>query len=77
MTSRPRLHDHGIARITVNSSARTRRYYRLSLPPHIGDTLEPLNLLYSAELTDDGILFRPIPGSGSASNGATPEWAKP
>jgi hypothetical protein len=63
-----------IIRISQNGSNQAHRYYKLTLPREIADAL-PDDLLFTCELTDDGILYRPVT-IGSLSDLDLPDWAR-
>jgi hypothetical protein len=48
---------------------RGKRYYSIGIPPHVGREL-PEDVDYECEITDDGVLFRPVPPSRQSR----PRW---
>jgi hypothetical protein len=56
---------------TSQSGPSRRTVYRLTVPVEIARDLD-LDLEYAVELTEDGILYRPV-----TEKTALPSWAKP
>jgi hypothetical protein len=71
--SRPAGADN-LFRISRNGSNQNYRYFKISVPREIAEAL-PEDLVYSCELTDDGILYRPVTQAIAITD--LPEWAKP
>jgi len=50
-----------------------RKVYRLTVPPEIAEAL-PDDIAFAPELTEDGLLYRPVEGADDAPE--LPSWAK-
>lgn len=66
----------GLVRITKAGGRQPsgRTSFKLGLPIEIGEPLYGKDLLYRVELTDEGILFRPL--AGAVEPVELPEWAR-
>lgn len=58
--------------LKLNRTGRGRMYYSINVPRQLGDLIPP-ETRFIAELTDEGILFRP---AGKAPPPEVPNWIK-
>jgi hypothetical protein len=63
-----------LVRISQNGSNQATRYFKLSVPREIAEAL-PREILYTCELTDEGLLYRPV-HTQTLSDIDLPAWAK-